>query len=95
MEALLLVAGAIATVGGALTVLFKGGRWMIRGMRQLFQVADEVLGDESHPGWGRRLTSIEDRLTKVEATMDGQLKPNGGSSLHDKVDRLLANRSTT
>lgn len=84
MQQILAVAGAIVIIGGALAILYKGGRWMLRGMRQLFRVADEVLGDELRPGWGKRLCNIEDRLTKVE----DQLRPNGGTSLHDKVSRI-------
>lgn len=84
MEALLATAGTIVVVGGALAVLYKGGKWMVGTVRKLARLADEVLGDDERPGWGKRLTAIERRLCKVEA----QLVPNGGGSLHDKVTAI-------
>lgn len=86
MEALLATAGAVLVLGGALAMLVKGGKWMLGTARKLARLADEVLGDEERPGWGKRLTAIERRLSNVEA----QVTPNGGRSMHDKVNATLA-----
>lgn len=84
---LIALAGAI----GALAVIGKAVRAMLRTVRKLASLADEVLGDGEHPGWGRRLTTIEQDVsalrTKVAATL-AEVKPNGGGSLKDQITRI-------
>lgn len=42
--------------------------------------------DQDEEFWTRRLAALEDRLARIDA----ELRPNGGASLRDTVDRLEA-----
>lgn len=76
---------SLAGIGAAILSLFGLGRAMIRTMRKLGRMADEVLGDGgSRPGWGARITALEQKVNTVAA----EVKPNGGSSLKDQITRI-------
>lgn len=85
-------AAAVAAIAGLVVLLGKAVRAMLRTMRRLGRLTDEVLGDgDERPGWGQRLTAIERRLSRVEATsatVAAEVKPNGGASLKDQITRI-------
>jgi hypothetical protein len=102
---LLLACGIVTAMLATLAGLGKAIQWAVGGLRKLFRLADDLIGEpptrthpEGRPGFLDRLTSIEDtsastlvaltelhqRLSAVEA----QMKPNGGGSLRDAVDRM-------
>jgi hypothetical protein len=80
-------------VGGALVVL-TGVMAFIRKVlpviRRIGHFVDDWFGEPGRlgtaavPGVLARLTAIESRLSRVE----GQFKPNSGSTLRDAVDRV-------
>jgi hypothetical protein len=85
-------AGVILAIGAAVTLLWKAGRGMLRTIRKLGHLADEVLGDgKQKQGWGKRLTAIEGDVavmkTRITATL-AEVKPNGGDSLKDQISRI-------
>jgi len=65
---------------------------MLRTVRKLGRLADEVLGDgDKRPGWGRRMAAIEQDVTGLKskvAQVLGEVRPNGGSSMRDEVRRI-------
>lgn len=72
-------AAAVVAICGVTTLAWKVGRGLIRTMRKLGRLADEVLGDgDQRQGWGRRLAAIEglgrtnaSRLTAIESRVSG------------------------
>lgn len=92
-------AGAFVAIAGAVALAWKVVRGLFRTTRKLMRMADEVLGDgDGRPGWGRRLTAIEavsrsnaERLTAIEkhaSRVDAELRPNGGASVRDQLNRI-------
>lgn len=84
--------GAVMALAGALALGGKLVLGMIRTVRRLGRLADEVLGDGGHrPGWGSRIAAIEQDVstlkTKVTQTL-AEVKPNGGSSMKDQISRI-------
>lgn len=77
-------AGALMAIAGLLALVAKAVRAMLRTVRKLGRLADEVLGDDERPGWGKRLTAVEAKL----ATVVAEVRPNGGSSMRDEVRRI-------
>lgn len=78
-------AAAVAALFGLGTLAWKGLRGMLRTVRKLGRLADEVLGDgDERPGWGARLTALEKKVS----TVLGEVKPNGGGSLKDQITRI-------
>ena len=76
---------SLAAIGAAVLSLLGLGRAMIRTVRKLTRMADEVLGDgKDRPGWGARITALEQKVSTVAA----EVKPNGGSSLKDQITRI-------
>ena len=77
---------SLAALGGAILTLLGLGRAMIRTLRRMGRMADEVLGDgtEEHPGWGKRIATLEAKDGAVAA----EVKPNGGASLKDQITRI-------
>lgn len=83
----------LAGIGGAL-------RWLWQVLRALSRLADDLTGEparngqEARPGLLDRLKAIEDKLQRLDdferrlAALEAQLRPNGGSSLRDAVDRI-------
>jgi hypothetical protein len=85
-------AGALVAISGLLALLVKAGRGAFRTTRKLGRLADEVLGDgDERPGWGKRLTAIEADVatlrTKIREVAH-EVKPNGGSSMRDQINRI-------
>lgn len=85
-------AAALAALAGLIVLAGKGVRGMIRMMRRMGRVVDEVLGDgDKQPGWGKRLAAIEQDVTglksKVAAVL-GEVRPNGGGSMRDEITRI-------
>lgn len=99
-------AAAVAAIAGLAVLLAKAVRGMLRTMRKIGRLVDEVLGDgDKRPGWGQRLTGIEalgktsaGRLTGIESRVTGlekkvgtvidEVKPNGGASMRDQINRI-------
>jgi hypothetical protein len=86
------VAAALAALAGLAILIGKAVRGMLRSVRRLGRMVDEVLGDgDERPGWGRRLASMEQdvaALKRSSATVAAEVKPNGGSSLKDQITRI-------
>lgn len=102
---LLLACGLITAMLAALAGVGKAVQWMAGGLRKLFRLADDLIGEpptrnhpEGRPGFLDRLSSIEDTSASTLAAMtefhqrlaavEAQMKPNGGHSLRDAVDKL-------
>jgi hypothetical protein len=84
-------AAAVAAIAGLGVLLAKAVRGMIRTVRKLGRLADEVLGDGDRPGWGKRLKDIEstvDGLKAKVANVLDEVRPNGGGSLKDQITRI-------
>ncbi|TDC27657.1 hypothetical protein E1211_28980 [Micromonospora sp. 15K316] len=97
MEQLLYVAGAVTAVGGALLLVFRAVDWMIRTVRKLSRLADDLLGEDPRPGLpgGRpglmdRMATLEQSQTDVLDRLDAleELRTNGGGSIKDTVNRI-------
>lgn len=84
------VAGCIVLLGGAITVLVKGGKWLFSTIHKINEFLADWRGEAARPGHDatmgipERLSNIEQRLKRVEH----EVKPNGGSSMHDKIDKI-------
>ncbi|ROO51087.1 hypothetical protein EDC02_5951 [Micromonospora sp. Llam0] len=93
-DALLAWCGLISAVGAASGVIVVAVRWMLRTMKRLGALADDLLGEAERPGVPRRpglmerVGAIEDRLGEVERVVCRELRPNGGSSIKDQVARI-------
>lgn len=85
-------AAALAAIIGVAALAWKGLGRMLRTMRKLGHLADEVLGDGGErPGWGQRLAGLERDMAAVKrtsATVAAEVKPNGGASLKDQITRI-------
>lgn len=82
----LLTLAAIITALGVLWRVALSGRRIARLVNQFF---DDWNGQPARPGHARRL-GIPERLESVEAAqvdIRAELRPNGGGSLRDAVDR--------
>lgn len=101
---LLLACGIVTAMLATLAGLGKAVQWAVAGLRKLFRLADDLIGEPptrahpaGRPGFLDRLTSIEDTsastlaaLTELHqrlAAVEAQMRPNGGGSLRDAVDR--------
>ncbi|MDN3056169.1 hypothetical protein PH213_16775 [Streptomyces sp. SRF1] len=84
--------GVVATVGGALGLLYRASRGARRLAARLGDLADDWQGTPARPGVSarpgvmQRLDAIEQQLAAVEH----ELHPNSGASLRDAVDRVDA-----
>lgn len=67
----------IILVGGAVTVLAGFSRHFYRLFKTWFKFIEDWNGSETKPGIPARLDFIE-----------SELKPNSGSSIKDKIDKL-------
>lgn len=82
-----LAAAALLT---ALGVFWKAGKAVLGWARQVADFFDDWRGQPARPGVParagvmQRLADFDSRLANVEH----ELNPNGGRSLHDKVDRI-------
>lgn len=94
MDRVLMVCGAIVAAGAALEVLRRWGLAVIRTMRRLGRLADDLLGEPARgteparPGLMDRVADINRRLADVEAVVLKELRPNGGSSIKDQVAKV-------
>lgn len=75
-ETLVAAAGVVTVLAGGVagTGYLVRGVW--RGSRAIHRLAEELLGDDDRPSAMARLVAIE-----------SEMKPNGGSSLRDALDR--------
>lgn len=87
MDPLLMVGGWAAAILGVAGVVRLGITLFVKAVRAAL---DETLGslrgdlESMEDWWVERLEKIEDRLDGI----DRELRPNGGASLRDTVDRL-------
>jgi hypothetical protein len=77
------VAGALLTLAGLAVLVGRVVRWMLRTLRKISDFLDDWRGEPPRPGYPGR-PGVPERLARIEA----QLWPNGGSSLHDKVNQI-------
>jgi hypothetical protein len=82
----------VSAIVGLPILGWKGLRAMLKTVRKLGRLADEVLGGgDKRPGWGKRLTTIETdvaALKKTSATVAAEVRPNRGSNMRDEVTRI-------
>lgn len=84
------VAGGISVLAGAILAISKGMKWVRATLRKAEAFFDDWSGEAARPGHDRvpgvleRIAVMEQRLKRVEA----EVKPNGGGSLRDAVDRI-------
>ncbi|MFE3122265.1 hypothetical protein ACFXHD_02465 [Streptomyces hydrogenans] len=92
LDTALVWGGAVSLVAGLLAVVWRAVRAALRLGRKLDHFMDDWAGEAARPGVPprpgvvQRLTSLEERQSRVEH----ELYPNGGGSLRDAVD--LANQ---
>jgi len=88
---------AIVAIGGFVTLLWQVVRLTGRALRRVddlledWQGAPARPGVPARPGMVERITSIEDRVGRVDERLEfveTQLRPNGGSSVRDALDRV-------
>ncbi|MCG5220255.1 hypothetical protein [Streptosporangium sp. KLBMP 9127] len=79
MTEILAVCGALVVLAGGTVVAVK----ILRGMKRFGDFVDDWQGEPARRGVPARLGVME-RLERIEA----QLKPNGGTSLRDAVNRV-------
>jgi hypothetical protein len=90
MTTVLAVAAAIVGIAAAIGVSIRTGVWLAKSVRRVTDFLDDWNGEAARPGYParkgvpERLSTMEDRLGRVE----GQMRPNGGSTLRDAVDRI-------
>lgn len=83
-------ATAVGVVGGAVALIVKGTRWVFSTLRKVNEFLEDWRGEDARPGHLRR-PGVPERLGNMEAriaSVESQVKPNGGSSLRDTVDRI-------
>jgi hypothetical protein len=76
VDSMILWAGAVAALCGAIFTITKFVRAAIRVGRKLDRLATQLLGDDETKSLDERLSSIEH-----------ELHPNSGGSMRDAVDR--------
>ncbi|WP_018588271.1 hypothetical protein [Salinispora arenicola] len=82
--------GVIAAVGTAAEVLRRAARGTLATSRKLARLADDLLGEPPRPGLSKGRPGLMDRVVRIEGRLDAleELRPNGGSSIKDQVDRI-------
>jgi hypothetical protein len=70
------IAAGLVAAAATMAALGYIARTLRRGARRIVAATDVILGTDEHPALAERLAWIE-----------GQLKPNGGHSLRDVVNR--------
>jgi hypothetical protein len=86
------VAGGIATLGAAGTVLAVGARWARSRWARVSDFLEDWAGEPGRPGVPGR-AGVMERLDALEATtrtIRAEVTPNGGGSLKDAVSRIDA-----
>ncbi|NIL57091.1 hypothetical protein [Salinispora arenicola] len=86
METLLYGAAAIVAIGAAAQVLHK----VVLGARRASRLVDDLLGEPPRPGLLDGRPGLMARVVRIEGRLDAleELRPNGGSSIKDQVDRI-------
>lgn len=87
LAVVLLVAGAIGTVGTAVGVLVVGARWVRARWRPVAEFLEDWRGEPGRDGVDER-PGVMKRLGRLEATartIKAEVTPNGGGSLKDLV----------
>lgn len=94
----LAVATWIVGMLAAVSAIGIATRWLYRTGGKVTRVMDALLGEPPGPGApnGRpgvleRLTGIDDNIRDLNdrlSFIESQMRPNGGSSLRDTVDRI-------
>lgn len=91
-QTILAVAGVVVVVGGALALVVGFVRWLARTGKNVADIKDDLLGEPAREGVAER-PGVMKRLAKIEGSqkeMMAELRPNGGGSLRDAVNRLEA-----
>lgn len=84
--------GAAAAVVVAVAVLLKPVKWFLGLLKRIRDFLDDWQGEPARPGVAARpgvLATLEnhgDRLAQLES----EFKNNGGSTLRDRVDKIVA-----
>lgn len=87
MDPVLMIGGWAAAILGIAAVIRLGISLFVKAVQAaLDDTLSAIRGDldDLEDWWVERLRSIEDRLNGI----DRELRPNGGASLRDTVDRL-------
>jgi hypothetical protein len=82
-------AGGLVTLSAAGLAVNKFGRVVLRTGRQVGELADDWRGEPDRPGVPGR-AGVMERLAALEVgqtAINKELRPNGGSSLRDAVNR--------
>ncbi len=82
--------GAAGATGGVLGWVARAGRRSVRAADVIERVARLLEPDGDAPGLSERLRALEHGQIRIEA----QLKPNGGASTRDAINRLEAMMET-
>lgn len=86
-QELVMWAGAVIAIGGALGVIWKVFQPIVKKTKHLLDALNRFtvdwFGEEEAPGRDR-VPGVMERLNKI----DGELKHNGGSSMKDSLRRL-------
>jgi len=90
VETLLYISAAIAAVGAAAEVLRRAARGTLATSRKLARLVDDLLGEPPLPGLPDGRPGLMARVGRIEGRLDAleELRPNGGSSIKDQVDRI-------
>lgn len=101
------IAAMVTAMLVAVIMIGKAGGWMIRQSRRFGHLLDDWLGepaegnDPGRPSVLARMANLEtivgDQLGGLDrrlAAVEAQLRPTGGGSLRDAVDRLTPSTPT-
>ncbi len=89
VETLLLISAVIVAVGAVAEVLRRAGRGTLTTGRKVSRLVDDMLGEPPRPGLPDGRPGLMTRVGRIERRLDAleELRPNGGSSIKDQVDR--------
>jgi hypothetical protein len=83
------VAAGVAALCGALFAVGRLARWVWHTARKLGHLVDDLTGEPERDGHPAR-PSLMARVGKLEAEM----RPNGGSSIKDQLNRMEGRLAT-
>lgn len=105
------VLGSILAALGIIAAVWKGGRAIARFMRRVYDFLDQWNGEPAkdgepaRPGVPARLAALEVGQRETRAAVQavrtevqqvkGELKPNGGTTLRDGLNRIEEHLGTT
>ena len=81
-----IVATGVAAVVAVLVAAYRLARWMLWAARRFGHLVDDLAGAPVRPGAPARPSLIE-RVAVMERRT-AELRPNGGSSVKDAIDRI-------